>query len=281
VENKYHYPVMWKEVLNICIEKSQKIKGQLHILDCTFGAGGHSKLFLDNGFKVSAIDQDINVAPIAEDFKKNYKDFQFFQTNFSNFNKFCTDFHIIFADLGFSSIQLDGFLQDSKFPNRGFSFMYDGILDMRMGEHLETPLKDIINKMPVFQMEKIIKEFGEERSFRKIANNIAEYRQKYKIESSLDLRTAIGIDNFSLLAKVFQAFRVFINKELEELEVLLKNLKEIENIGALIITFHSLEGKIVKKSFKKYKNSGFLCPTKEEILENPRSRSAILRYYFK
>jgi 16S rRNA (cytosine1402-N4)-methyltransferase len=257
-DNKsFHIPVFKEEIKYF----ANKFKFST-VTDCTFGAGGHSRIFNDHGAQIIAIDRD----PIAENFI--FDTVQFFNDKFSHIDKYVTKCDLIFADLGVSSMQLDS--------NRGFSFMEDSELDMRMDDNGDK-LKTLLNKMPVYKIREILQNYGEEAMANKISHNIDRYRLKTEITSTKKLREAIGIDKFPVIARVFQAFRIFINQELEELEVLLSKIPHISD-NAFIITFHSIEDRLVKLAFRKfYKYHTFLKPTKEEIADNPKSRSAKLR----
>lgn len=261
-----HFPVMLDQ-----IEKLIKYKKYETIIDCTFGAGGHSKMFLNYCNKLTAFDRDDTV----ENFVFKHDKFQFIHDQFSNINKHIVWADFIFADLGMSSMQINS--------HRGFSFMIDSDLDMRMGtpNALNTnpngTLKNILNYMPTYKIKEIIEKYGEEKQATLIAHNIDRYRLRNKIITTLDLRKAIGIDKFSLLARVFQSFRIFINNEIEELELLLKNIMNMTD-NVMILTFHSLEDRLVKNAFKNFKYKGFLLPGNDEITINTNSRSAKLRF---
>lgn len=236
----------------------QKTGGQT-LVDCTYGGGGHSKIALENGFEVFAYDQDINVEPITN------KLLHFEHKNFANINRYAD---VWIGDLGMSDMQI--------YSNRGFSFMNDGLLDMRMNSTVGKPLREIINFMPKYQIADIIKNLGEESSAKAIANKIDLYRMRQKIKTTKQFIEAIGSNQYKLLAKVFQAFRIYINDELGALEKLLHNIDKYALKGAAIITFHSLEDRLVKHHWKKYKGSYEIDETNDN-----KARSAKLRYFIR
>lgn len=266
-----HFPVLNKKVKELI----DAIKDDLLVIDCTYGAGGHSKIFIDSAHKVIALDRDINtkseIVPLIHDkFSNLHNHIEFEKANNDQYNIFLNKSFLysvnkimIFADLGMSTMQLKN--------NRGFSFMTDSPLDMRMGIDTHT-LCEKLEYMQENEIEQIIREYGEEKRSKKIASNINNYRASKKIETTLDLRKAIGFDEFNILARVFQAFRIYINNELNELHKLL----QIKANYFLIISFHSLEDRIVKRAFK---NQQLYLPTEEEIEINSASRSAKMRFW--
>lgn len=248
-----HIPIMCKEIINIITKHEGKT-----VLDCTFGGGGHTNALRALGIKVIGLDQDPTTKADIYD-------------KFSNFPQHLQDkVDFILADLGMSSIQLEMFSYKNHLP-----------LDLRLNRESGDPLWVKLKHMSRFEIEKILEQYGEEKSFKKIATNICTFRLKEEIKTNMQLRLAVGIDDFKILSRVFQAFRIYINQEIEELNKLLNEIPNFVCKGALILTFHSIEDRIVKHSFKHFKNNGFLLPTKEEILENSRSRSAKLRWFLK
>mgnify|MGYP001170290409 FL=1 len=297
-----HLPVMLNEVIKI----SSPSKGGTYI-DCTFGGGGYSKKLLKFPKTiVKALDRDNRARKIGKELEKRFPNrFKFFQTKFSKLEAAIKDqVDVIIFDLGLSSIQLN----DLK---RGFSFKSNENLDMTMGLN-EISAQDVINNLSELELKLIIKIFGEEKEAAKIAKNIVKARNEKKIIKVKDLVKIIEKSkkkNYSSkinpCTKTFQALRIFVNKEITELIsgiiIATKILKPGGKI--LIISFHSIEDKIVKyffsnfssnKSrpsrylpereniittalFNEYKNK-ILKPTKKEIYQNNRSRSAKLRY---
>ena len=305
--NNNHLPVMLNEVQSFIPNNKQ-----INIIDATFGGGGYSKAFLEK-FKIKnliAIDRDPVSKIFFKELEKNYVNLEFFNEKFSkideliNRSKYSREkFDIIIFDLGVSSNQIDN-------PKRGFSFKNEGPLDMRMGL---TSLNafEVINSFNEKRLADIFFEFGEEKFSKRIAKNIIINRAKKSINNTIELSEIIkkslpissSYKKIHPATKTFQALRIYINDELNELK---KALDKSENLlskdGLLIIvSFQSLEDRIVKdffnhKSGKRWRSSrhlpdlGDLGPktlkiiTKKplrpkdfEIKNNPRSRSAKLR----
>tara|TARA_Y100000389_G_scaffold51131_1_gene46848 strand:+ start:217 stop:1227 length:1011 start_codon:yes stop_codon:yes gene_type:complete len=296
-----HLPVMLDEVIKI----SSPIKGGTFI-DCTFGGGGYSKELLRfSKLKVKGLDRDNKVKEIGKKLEKNFPQrFKFYQTKFSHLDTVVKDLvDVVIFDLGLSSIQLN----DMK---RGFSFKSNESLDMSMGLN-KISAQDVINNLSELELKLIIKIFGEEKEAARIAKNIVKFRSEKKITKVKDLVNIITKSkkkNYAFkinpCTKTFQALRIFVNKEITELINGIINATKILKPGGkiLIVSFHSIEDKIVKYFFSNfstnkskpsrylpdqdhssnalftdYKNK-FLKPTKKEIDRNSRSRSAKLRY---
>ena len=296
-----HYPVLLCEI----IENLQPENGKKY-LDCTFGAGGYTKAILDSAnCSVQALDQDPNVYKYAEKLFSKYQErFEFIQGNFANIKELLKGKRCdgVVLDLGVSSMQLDE-------KERGFSFMRDGNLDMRMSTRGYSAA-DFIASASEAEIAEVIYKYGEEVQSRQIAKMIVLERQKEPITTTVRLAEIVRKSmhyrksKIDPATKTFQAIRIYINKELENLESFLANLNDILNPGAriLIVSFHSLEDSIVKSFFKthslkkvarskyaqeleNYDESKWLkiiskkpiLPTTREIRENHRSRSARLR----
>jgi 16S rRNA (cytosine1402-N4)-methyltransferase len=296
-----HFPVMLNEVIKI----STPSKGGTYI-DCTFGGGGYSKKILNFPKTiVKGLDRDNKVKEIGKNLEKNFPQrFKFYQTTFSKLDGLTSDLvDVIIFDLGLSSIQLN----DLK---RGFSFKSNENLDMSMGLN-KISAQDVINKLSELELKLIIKILGEEKEASRIAKNIVKFRNEKKIIKVKDLvniikrsKKKIYSSKINPCTKTFQALRIFVNKEITELINGIINATKILKPGGkiLIVSFHSIEDKIVKyffsnfstnKSkpsrylpeqdessialFKEYKNKVFQ-PSKKEINLNSRSRSAKLRY---
>ena len=296
-----HFPVMLNEILEI----SLPLNGG-NFIDCTFGGGGYSKEILKfPNTKVLALDRDKNVLAIAKKFEIKFpKRFKFYQLKFSQTDSISENYvdAVIFA-LGLSSIQLDDL-------SRGFSFKSNKKLNMTMGIN-EISALDVINNLSEFDLKSIIKILGEEREASKIAKNIVKYRNDKKITRTSDLVQIIKKSkkkNFSSkinpCTKTFQAIRIFVNKEITELiNGVIEASKKLKPGGKLlIVSFHSIEDRIIKYFFtnfskNKYKPSRYLPenrvsdtalfedyrnkvirPSKREINQNTRSRSAKLRF---
>ena len=296
-----HYPVMLDEVLKICNPENGG-----DFIDCTFGYGGFSNAILSYPkTKVIALDRDIHTKKYAEKIKKNYKDrFSFYNKKFSELSKNITTkkFDFIIFDLGVSNMQILNL-------DRGFSFNSKTSIDMRMGLNLISA-NEVINSYSQQTLNDIIRLFGDEKESFKISKNIINERKKSPISSSFDLARIIKKSKkkdfnkkINISTKTFQALRIFVNKEFSELiNGLIEATKLIKSGGKIIvISFHSLEDKIVKffftnysknKSkvsrylpdlskgstlFENYKNK-IVTPSSEEIIKNNASRSAKLRY---
>ena len=298
-----HFPVMINEVLETC----HPVVGR-KFLDCTFGGGGYSKEILKHPkTKVLAIDRDIKTKNFAEKIKKKYLGrFLFSHERFSNLDKILKNedkIDIIIFDLGLSSTQL----LDSS---RGFSFNSEGSIDMNMGL-AETSVEKVINEYNESDLKLIIKIFGEEKEAAKIASNIVKSRKQKKISTVPQLVQIIKKSKkknykkkINICTKTFQALRIFVNREITELiEGISKAAKVLKEDGKIIvISFHSIEDKIVKFFFSNYSsnrsNSSRYFPSKKkderilfkdfkkkpliashtEVHLNPKSRSAKLRY---
>ncbi|KJV80447.1 16S rRNA (cytosine(1402)-N(4))-methyltransferase [Rickettsia hoogstraalii str. RCCE3] len=296
-----HIPVMLSEML-----KALSPKGGESYLDCTFGAGGYSKAILEScDCYVTALDRDPNVIKKAEEIKQNYGErFDFIETNFTDsFAKLKEKkFDGVVLDLGVSSMQLD-------IADRGFSFLHDGPLDMRMsGQGLSA--EEFVNIAEEKELADVIYKYGDESFSRRIAKRIVEYRKMARIDSTGKLaeivRSSIGFRKGKIdpATKTFQAIRIYINDELGELERFLVNVKNIlKKDGRLVVvSFHSLEDRIVKNFFKensekpvarsKYAKDDIvidpnkwlkiitnkaLAPSDKEVGINIRARSAKLR----
>ena len=302
LENVKHYPVMLNQVLSII---SPQHGGTF--IDCTFGGGGYSQAILKfPQTKVLAIDRDKLTQKYANILLKKFpKRFNFFQEKFSNLGKVIQQHQkpkAIIFDLGLSSFQLS----DNK---RGFSFKSKNFLNMEMGIN-EYSAYNVINTLDKDFLSKIIKILGDEKDGKIIANKIDQYRKKKTIESSKELASIISKvkkrKNYykkNPATKTFQAIRIFVNQEMTELILgLIEASKLLSNDGKLlVVSFHSLEDKIVKNFFNLYSNlrkktSRYLpeednksilfnvsykkpiVPDLKEIKSNARSRSAKLRY---
>lgn len=283
--SKYlHIPVLLENIIN-----TLDIRKNCVYIDATFGSGGYTKAILDtNKTRVIAFDQDINA-------KFYYKllDFSikkrciFYHKNFSEIdivNKNINKIMGIVFDLGISSVQLTQY-------DRGFSFLIDGKLDMRMNLNKKITAYDVINKMSQKQLANILSLYGGEKKSKKISESISNYRKKYLIYSTIQLvkiiKKIVNYNKIHPATKVFQAIRIFINNELNLLKIALLKAIKIVAIGGIIcvVSFHSLEDKIAKLVFSKYLiNKSFtkhskktIRPSNKEIQLNPRSRSAKLR----
>ena len=291
----YHNPVLLKESVD-----ALNIQPDGVYVDVTFGGGGHSREILsrlgENG-KLFAFDQD-------DDALKNVIDddrFTLINENFRHIKSFLRLYGIkkvdgILADLGVSSHQFDE-------ANRGFSTRFDAKLDMRMNQNDKTSAYEVINYYDEKKLADILFQYGELRNSRAIAKEIVNAREEKKIETSFELKEVLKrflpkAKEHKILAQIFQAIRIEVNEEIDALkEFLLQTVDLLEGKGRLnVISYHSLEDRLVKRLIQKGKFEGepekdfygnvslpfkkvgkFILPTKEEIKENNRARSAKLR----
>ncbi|MDA9838309.1 16S rRNA (cytosine(1402)-N(4))-methyltransferase RsmH [Candidatus Pelagibacter sp.] len=297
-----HYPVLLKEIISII---SPQYGGTF--IDCTFGQGGYSKKILEfKNTKVIALDRDKDSEEKANQIKLNFEDrFIFKNIKFSQLNNLKLkneDIRGVIFDLGYSYTQI-------KDPRKGLSFQSKGNLNMQMGLN-NYSAEDAINQLDEKELDKIFKFFGDEKESKFISRNIVKERSKKKI----DTQTLVEIidktkrkKNFKIhsATKVFQALRILVNKEISELIFgLINAAKVLKKDGVLaVVTFHSLEDKIVKyflkslsenKSISRYvpvtqqaetlfilNQKKAIVPTDKEVNENLPSRSAKLRYGIK
>ena len=259
-------------------------------VDCTFGQGGYSKKILEKtNCNIIAIDRDKDAIEYAKLLKKKYpKNFIFCVDNFSRLDQVLKKNDIkkidgLIFDLGISNTQLNN-------PTRGFSFSNNGPLDMRMDiENLDLTAQKIINEFDQHNLSDIFYYYGEEKNSRQIARKIIEFRKKKEISTTFELVELIKkVNSFKKkhpATRVFQALRIFINDELNELDITLKkSLLFLKKNGKIItVAFHSLEDKVIKNFFSR--NKGLLkiltkkpvTPNEKEVKINPRSRSARMR----
>ncbi|BAY83587.1 S-adenosyl-methyltransferase MraW [Calothrix parasitica NIES-267] len=278
--NFSHIPVLGKEIIT-----GLNIKENGHYLDTTVGGGGHSRLILEAApdTRITAVDQDEDALIAA---KNNLAEFgnrvNFIRTNFAEYNFPANNFDGIIADLGVSSYHLDN-------PERGFSFRYEADLDMRMDRRQSLSAAEIINHWDEVELANIFYKYGEERLSRRIARRIVENRP---FNTTTQLAEAISYSvpkNYRYgrihpATRAFQGLRIAVNNELKSLEILLEKapFALVEGGKIAIISFHSLEDRIVKHSFKdsellKVLTKKPITAQEEEISTNPRSRSAKLR----
>ncbi len=303
------------EFKHISVLKNESIEG-LNIkpdgiyVDCTTGGGGHSYEIAKRlkGGRLICIDKDTDALSAANERLKEFKDkITFVNDNFANIDNILENLGIpavdgILADLGVSSYQIDT-------AERGFSFMRDARLDMRMNKSQQMDAEYVVNNYSEAELARIMFEYGEERNSRQIARKIVKQRETKPITTTFELRDIV-VSSYppkfqgkaSLCNKVFQAIRIEVNNELSDLtssvEKMLHSLKK--NGRLCIITFHPLEDRIVKNAFKLH-STDCICPprlpkcvcghkadiklitrhpimpTDNELLSNSRSGSAKLR----
>lgn len=293
-----HYSVLKKECLDLLTEKAPESS---RFVDLTFGGGGHSFGLLEMGEKFRVISTDQDPEAIAAGRQRILNSpfasrIELIKSNFSAFPEIAKErfpgelFQGILLDLGVSSHHFDK-------AERGFSFRVDAPLDMRMdteNSNIKTAA-DLLNELSEEELADIIFYFGEDRLARKIARKIVEEREKKPIRSTLDLENIIfhcypktqRFKGSNPSTRTFQALRIAVNEELKVLEVLPKLMNLLSPSGRLlVISFHSLEDRIVKRTFKELEKGEISCkiltkkpitPSTKEIDENLRSRSAKLR----
>ncbi len=297
-----HYPVLLSELISII---TPQYGGTF--IDCTFGQGGYTKKIL--GFsdtKVIGLDRDLDSTKKAEEIKKEFKHrFLFKNIKFSELNNLKLkneNIKGVIFDLGYSYTQI-------KDPKKGLSFGAIGELNMKMGIN-DFSAKEVINILNEKELAEIFKYFGEEKDSKRIAHNIVEDRATRKITTEELVRIIESSkrkknQKTHSATKVFQALRIFVNKEISELIYgLINAAKVVKKDGIIaVVTFHSLEDKIVKYFFKSLSENKSvsrympkneekinlfrsiikkpIIPSAKEIQENPPSRSAKLRYVIK
>lgn len=296
-----HQPVMLFEVL-----EALNIEPNGIYVDCTFGRGGHSKEILKRlgpDGRLLVIDQDPQAVTHAQDLFANEKRIVIEQQNFSHLTELANKYDFInktngiLFDLGVSSPQLDD-------AERGFSFLQEGPLDMRMNFKHGITAAEWLRQVNKNELESVIREYGQERYAKKIAKTIVNQQKLKPLETTTQLaelvQRVVGISSEKKhpATRTFQAIRIFINKELDSLAKALEECLDLLAMSGrlLVITFHSLEEQLVKNFIKKHTQSKLprklpvadqfrpsikkvskpVMPTEAEIQDNPRARSAKL-----
>ncbi len=278
-----HYTVMKAEA----VDALQVCAGKLYV-DCTLGGGGHSEEILKRGGTVIAFDVDEEAIAAASERLKGYENLTIVHDSYTNIKKMLQELGTetitggVLFDLGASAHQ---FAQ----AGRGFSFSKDAPLDMRFNQNSDFTAADVINTYKEADLVRIFSEYGQERFSKRIAKAIFETRRKKRIETTKELADLIIASTPRIKSsihpatRVFQAVRIEVNQELENIKNTLNDVFCMLEIGAIIvvISFHSLEDRIVKHFFKE---SGLeiitkkpLCAAEQELRENPPSRSAKMR----
>lgn len=301
-ERARHVPVLLAETLHWL----EPARGGVFV-DCTLGLGGHAEALLEGGVGLLlAVDRDPRAIERARPRLERFGErVRFVEAEFGDLRAACLEagverFDGLLADLGVSSMQID-------LAERGFSFQREGPLDMRMGRD-GTTAGDIVNEYSAEQLERIFREHGEERDARRVARAIVSSRERAPIETTLALRETIlsvkrGRERdgqIDAATRVFQALRIEVNQELEQLRQLMDDaVKMLSGDGKLVlISYHSLEDRIVKNALRDFERGEIdqvtgrphaetrlievltrkpVRPTDEEIATNPRARSARLR----
>ena len=302
LEEKKHYPVLLNEIISII---TPQYGGTF--VDCTFGQGGYTKKILEfSNTKIIALDRDLESLKKAKIIENNFENrFSFKNMKFSQLNNLKLkkeEIKGVIFDLGYSYTQI-------KDPKKGLSFESIGELNMKMGIN-DFSAKEVINTLDEKDLEEIFRYFGEEKESKRIAHNIVEDRKKKEITTEELVRiieSSKRKKNYKThsATKIFQALRIFVNKEISELIYGLINATKIikKNGVIVVVTFHSLEDKIVKYFFKSLSENKSvsrympknkeevnlfklihkkpILPSEKEIKNNPPSRSAKLRYVIK
>jgi 16S rRNA (cytosine1402-N4)-methyltransferase len=298
-----HIPVLLREVVEVLDPKEGEF-----VADLTVGAGGHAFEFakkIGKKGKLLIVDWDDSMLELAE--KKlsqipedERPDIFSISENFSQIDEIISKLSaeyglgqrpdIYFLDLGLSSVQLLS-------PERGFSIYKEGPLDMRISREIHIKAKDVIMHESPTNLEEIFRKYGEEKFARVIAEEIVKERKKREIKTTRELAEIVeriyrrkGVrEKIHPATRVFQALRIYINRELDNISVFLQKVPHFSKVGTRvgIISFHSLEDRIVKQSFKDWEKRGWgqtinrkpITPSDEEIITNPRSRSAKFRAF--
>lgn len=288
----WHQPVMVEEAVEFLAPRP----GQ-RLVDCTVGTGGHSLAILPHlmpSGRLLAVDCDAQALLAAD---KRLTEFsphvELVHDNFRHLPQILRHRHLtkvdgIVADLGMSSLHLDQ-------PERGFSFQHEGPLDMRMDPRGTTTAASLLRRLPESELAHLLQTYGEERWARRIAKHLVAVRRRTPIETTTQLARLVaeavppqaGPRRIHPATRTFQALRMAVNEELASLELLLAALPKVLRSGgrAVIITFHSLEDRLVKQCFRRGEQAELwklltkkpLTPSEREVEENPRSRSAKLR----
>lgn len=300
--------VKHKSVLLVESIENLKISEDGVYVDATLGFGGHSLEILKRikkGF-LFAFDQDSEAIKYSTERLKDYDNFKIIKSNFSQMKKCLLEENIekvdgILFDIGVSSMQLDE-------DYRGFSYHNDAKLDMRMDTDSDFSAYELVNDYPYSELVRVLRDYGEEKYASSIARNIVKYRENKKIETTLELVEIIKksmpmreLREGHPARKTFQAIRIEVNHELDVLASAIHQAIDLLNVGGrlCVITFHSLEDRIVKNIFKEYSEidskfaklpyvpeeympkvkiiSKGITPSEKEIMENNRARSSRLR----
>ena len=290
IDTPLHKPVMVDEVLDYLNLQSGQI-----ILDCTVGGGGHASGILDkikpDGFLIG-IDKDMEILQTAkQSLSKTTGKFKLYHADYSDIDEVLRQAEVdkvngVLLDLGVSSLQFDQ-------ADRGFSFAKEAPLDMRMDRSRGITAQNLIQRLSETELAELLWKYGEERWSRRIARAILKEKKGVGITSTRQLAAIVervvprGKSKIHPATRVFQALRIAVNKELDNLEIFLDKIYNYMALGAriVIISFHSLEDRIVKNKFiEKAKQNIFkvltkkpITPREAEIEENVRSRSAKLR----
>ncbi|MDQ7051721.1 MAG: 16S rRNA (cytosine(1402)-N(4))-methyltransferase RsmH [candidate division KSB1 bacterium] len=303
----FHVPILVREVVELLVTDRRGV-----YVDATLGGGGHTRAILkelDSDGRVIGIDMDPEAIAAARAKLADDQRWVPVQARFSHIKDVVQEMGVsectgVLADFGVSSHQIDR-------PQRGFSYLADGPLDMRMNPGVGTPASDLLQKLDEAELASIFHRYGEERMARKIARAIVAQRKMQPLAHTRDLAAIVesvvpGKHAVKSLARVFQALRIAVNEELCEIEAFLDAAFDVlKSRGRLVvISYHSLEDRLVKQFFR-MKARGCICPpeammctcghqpeihiltkkvvraSEDEIRQNPRARSAKLRAFEK
>lgn len=293
--NNFHKPVLLKETIDFLNVR----KGEKYI-DATLGGAGHTEEILKRGGFVLGIDVDEDALDFVRNKRNEIENFQNLTLAYGNFKDIDKIAHLynfdkvkgIILDLGVSSFQIDTL-------ERGFSYQKNGPLDMRMDKTLSVTAADLLKILTKGELNELFNKLGEEHSARRISERIVFSRGIRKIETSDDLLRAIKGNNREIsaferartLSKIFQALRIAVNDELNNLREALPKAVELLDKDAtlLVISFHSLEDRIVKRAFEEYEKKGTgmiltkkpIIPNIEEMRSNSRCKSSKMRVFKK
>ncbi|HMC77072.1 MAG TPA: 16S rRNA (cytosine(1402)-N(4))-methyltransferase RsmH [Vicinamibacterales bacterium] len=285
-----HEPVMVAEVLELL----QPSRGG-RFVDCTTGLGGHSRALLDGGAThLIGLDRDLSALAIARETLARFGDrVELVHADYRELDRVLDERGVersagILADLGVSSMQFDA-------EGRGFSFRRDEPLDMRMDQSRGPSVADLLRDVEETELADVIYQFGEERASRRVARAIVAARRESPIDTTGRLAAIVrrsvphhGHQRIDPATRTFQALRIWVNRELEGLDTFLALAagRLLANARLAVITFHSLEDRIVKHTFRAMEKAGEglriltkrpLVPADDEVTRNPRARSAKLR----
>jgi 16S rRNA (cytosine1402-N4)-methyltransferase len=286
-----HVPVLLEEAV-----EGLNVKPGGTYVDCTVGTGGHAARILEKSSpdgRLVAVDRDGQALGIAREKLRNYRGrVAFYNRRFGELESILEESGAespsgFLFDLGLSALQIED-------PDRGFSYRLNGPLDMRMNQEEELTAADLLSELNAVELEEMIRAYGEERWSRRVARSIVRERMRGRVESTGQLASIVrrsvgGRLAHKSVARVFQAIRIALNRELEELKAGLDTAAASVTVGGriVVISYHSLEDRIVKKKFldlSRGASPGFrlinkkvIKPAREEIESNKRARSARLR----
>ncbi|MFZ2151405.1 MAG: 16S rRNA (cytosine(1402)-N(4))-methyltransferase RsmH [Candidatus Absconditicoccaceae bacterium] len=276
-----HVPVMLQEVIASCPDNCHLI------IDGTLGHGGHSFYLASKTSQLVGMDLDSNMLLVAQKTLENISNIQYVHDSYSNIDGVVSKYgkaDFVLLDLG---VNMDHF----KIGSRGFSINYDSSLDMRFDQGQKDSAYDIVNKSSSIQLEKIFIDYADfsPSKAREIADKIVQTRKNSEIKTTFDLKNILGECGLGKSAStiIFQSIRIQTNNEIQNLEIFLTKLPDILSPGGIcsIITFHSIEDRVVKKAFQELSfskgfelvNKKVIKPTYQEVAKNKASRSAQLR----